>query len=194
MSQIYKKLEKIKGGKYKHYEIQEIETFNGKYTGDNVLEGFRVNTEYICNEKNEDTFSHQFLDQCTEDLMIINDISEYEGQKIEPITIEGLKEIIFKKLKLNKACDIYKLTTEHLRHSGDKVLKLLQTFINRVLENINCLSTPEFKIAVASVIHKGKGKPKNHHKSYRLVRVCPLIGRIIDEHIRPMAVQISKPL
>ena len=31
MSQIFKKLEKIKGGKYNHSDIQEIETFNGKY-------------------------------------------------------------------------------------------------------------------------------------------------------------------
>ena len=35
---------------------------------------------------------------------------------------------------------------------------------------------------------------KNMHKSYRQVRVSPQIGRTIDEHIRPMAVSISRPL
>ena len=101
---------------------------------------------------------------------------------------------VLKKLKCNKACDIYKVTAEHLKFAGDEVLSLLCTLVNRVLDDIQYLGAPEFKAAVASVIHKGKDKPKHHHKSYRLVRVCPQIGRIIDEHIRPMAVQLSKPL
>ena len=194
ISRMYKKLEKIRGAKCKQISIEEIETFHGKYTGNNVLEGFRANAEYLCNEKSETEFSEKFLNQCSEDLMIIHDISEEEALEIPPITLEALKDIIFKKLKTNKACDIYKLTTEHLRYSGDEVLTQLKTLINRVLENLSFLTAPEFKIAIASVIHKGKDKPRNHHKSYRFVRVCPLIGRIIDEHIRPMAVQISKPL
>ena len=70
------------------------------------------------------------------------------------------------------------------------VLDALCTFINKVL---NFLSAPEFKLSITSVIHKGKGKSKTHHKSFRLVRSCPLIGRIIDEHMRPMAVQLSRP-
>ena len=86
------------------------------------------------------------------------------------------------------------LTTEHLRFAGDSFFDLLCTFINRLLRNIYFLSSPEFKISIASVIYKGKGKPRNHHKSYRLVRVCPLICRIIDEHIRPQAVELSRPL
>ena len=56
------------------------------------------------------------------------------------------------------------------------------------------LSAPEFKISIASIIHTSKGNPRNLHKSYRQVQVSPLIGRLIDEHIRPMAVQLSRPL
>ena len=125
---------------------------------------------------------------------IISEISDFEGVKIPPIYPEALQDIVQKKLKKNKACDIYELTPEHLKYAGHKVLEILCVLINRVLENLNYLSAPEFKVSVASVIHKGKGKSKTHHKSYRLVRVCPLIGRIIDEYIRPLAVNISKPL
>ena len=53
------------------------------------------------------------------------------------------------------------------------------------------LEAPELKVAIASVIHKGKDKPKTHRKSYRLVRVCPLIVRLIDEYIRPIATELS---
>jgi hypothetical protein len=188
ISDVYKKLKKINGDTVKSSDIGEIQTFLGLYKGKNVLEDSRANTEHLCNEKSDKPFSDDFLNRCDDDLVIINDIAEDEALEIPPITLQKLQEIIFKKLKANKACDIYKLSTEHLRYAGDKVLTLLCTFINRVLENMNYLA------AAASVIYKGKDKPKQHHKSYRLVRVCHLIGRIIDEHIGPMAVEISKPL
>ena len=51
LSEVCIKLKKIRGEHCKQNEISEIETYLGKYTGDNVLEGFRANTEYLCNEK-----------------------------------------------------------------------------------------------------------------------------------------------
>ena len=192
MSDVCCKVKKIIGGNMKSTDIPEIETFNGTYKGVNVLEGFRANTEHLCNEKSSTKFSDSFLNRCTEDLIIINEICNIEDVKIPPISPQGLKYIIQKKLKKNKACDIYQLTPEHLKYAGDNILDALCILINRVLDDINFLSAPEFKVSIASVIHKGKGKPKTHHKSYRLVRSCPLIGRIIDEHIRPMAVQLSR--
>ena len=184
----------ISGANLKPTEISEIETFHGCYRGDNVLEVFRANTEHLCNEKDGKNYSDEFLNRCLEDLIIIDEISEDEELKIPPITLENLQEIVHKKLKNNKACDIYHLTPEHLKHAGDEALLLMCELINRVLKNLKFLSAPEFKIAIASVIYKAKDKPKNHHKSYRLVRVCPLVGRIIDEYVRPLAVKISKPL
>ena len=43
---------------------------------------------------------------------------------------------VLKKLKCNKACDIYKVTAEHLKFAGDEVLSLLCTLVNRVLDDI----------------------------------------------------------
>ena len=137
LSEVCIKLKKIRGQQIKPPIIPEIETFVGKYSGDNVLEGFRANTEYLCNEKpdNPETdFSDKFLHKCREDMMIINDIIENETLKIPPMTLDNIKEIIQKKLKRNKACDIYKLTPEHLKYAGDKVLTILCKLINRILE------------------------------------------------------------
>ena len=197
LSEVCIKLKKIRGEHCKQNEISEIETYLGRYTGDNVLEGFRANTEYLCNEKPnnpEDNFSNKFLNKCIEDLVIINEVSKDETPKIPPIKLHDMQEIIKKKLKRNKACDIYKLTPKHLKYAGDEVLAILCQLVNRILENMEYFSAPEFKTSLASVIHKGKNKPKYLHKSFRLVRVCPLLGRIIDEYIRPMAVNISRPL
>ena len=197
ISEVSKTLQMIRGSQQKQTDISEIETFLGYYRGDNVLEGFRANTEYLCNEKpeaSESNFSDDFLNRCKDDLTIIHEICEYESLKIPPINLAEMKNIVNKKLKKNKACDIYKLTPEHFKYAGDKALNILCTLINRVIDDIQYFAAPEFKTSIASVIHKGKNKPKHLHKSYRLVRICPLIGRIIDEYIRPIAVETSKPL
>ena len=73
-----------------------------------------------------------------------------------------LKEIIFKKLKLRKACDIFKLTVEHLRYCGDKTLGLILNLLNAIIDHLNYLSSAQLNTAVATVIHKGKGKSLYH--------------------------------
>ena len=52
----------------------------------------------------------------------------------------------------------------------------------------------KLKTAVASIVYKAKGKPRHHHKSYRQVRVTPLIVRCLNEFIRPHLVEITKPI
>ena len=80
-------------------------------------------------------------------------------------------------MKLNKACDIYKLTVEHLRFLCDDSLILILKIISSILNHIKILSSPQLNTSVASMIYKGKSKPSHLHKSYRLVRVTPLLAR-----------------
>ena len=128
----------------------------------------------------------------SDDNMMIFDITQNENVNIPLMNVEKLKHIIFKKLKLNKACDVFKLTVEHLRHAGDGTRLLIMRLINNIIENINVLSSPQLNTSVASVVYKGKGKPIFHHKSHRLVRVTPLFARLIDEYMRPDLVEIVR--
>ena len=66
--------------------------------------------------------------------------------------------------------------------------------INSILLHLNSLSSYQLNTSVASIVYKGKEKPVFKHKSYRQVRVTPLIARIIDEHLRPNIINITKPL
>ena len=59
--------------------ISEIETLVGKNTHENVLEGFRANTEYLCDDKPCNNISNNFLNRCNDDLMIIDNLSEFES-------------------------------------------------------------------------------------------------------------------
>ena len=57
------------------------------------------------------------------DNMIIFDITIQSTEpSIPDMSRIQLKDIIFRQMKLNKACDIYKLTVEHLRILSDNSL------------------------------------------------------------------------
>ena len=66
--------------------------------------------------------NHEFYKMCEQDNMIILEISQHENLKIPHMNIQNLTDILFKRLKLNKACDIYKLSVEHLRYAGEETL------------------------------------------------------------------------
>ena len=192
INEIYNKLKKIRGDNGRKIDINSIETLRGTFSGENVLEGFCSNTEALCNEDID--LNHSFYKMCVQDNLIIFDITSQEKVIIPHMSLEDLKDIIFKKLKLKKACDINKLTVEHLRHAGDETLSLILSLLNSIIDNINYLSSPQLNTSVASIVYKAKNKPINHHKSYRQVRVTPLIARCLHEYIRPNITKITKPI
>ena len=126
IKQVCKKLKKIRGDVSKSIEIPFIETLCGKYTSENILEGFYAKTEMLCN-----IYSH---------------------------------------------CDIC-----------DMSLSLI-IVTNSIIDHLNYLSSPQLNTAVATIVYKGKRKSVYSHKSYRQVRVTPLIGRLIDEYLRPVKI------
>ena len=190
INQVCKKLKKIRGDKSKNLDIPFIETLCGIYSGENVLEGFCANTEKLC--VSSDDLSNEFYKMCTEDNQIIFELTSEDQIQIPPMQLTQLKDIIFKRLKLNKACDIYKLTVEHLRNCGEKSLGLILQLLNAIIGHLNYLSAPQLNTAVATIVHKGKGKSVYSHKSYRQVRVTPLIGRLLDEYLRPVKVGLTR--
>ena len=165
----------------------------GVFKDNNILEGFRQNTELLCNESYEASkFDESFLKLCIEDNNLIIKVASEFGYKIPKITLQHLKDILLKKLKLNKACDVFHLTVEHLRYSGDQTLSFICELLNKMINDLSCLSSPQLNTAVATVIYKGKDKPLTHHKSYRLVRVTPMLSRLINEFLRPQMSFIIK--
>ena len=75
--------------------IPFIETLNGTFSGNNVLEGFCSNTETLCNEDNED-LNHGFYKMCVQDNQIIFDIACQEAVIIPHMTLQNFKDILFK--------------------------------------------------------------------------------------------------
>ena len=127
MNKVHAKLKKARGEDIRRNEIPSIETLVGKYDGENVLEGFRANTEVLCNENKEDinNYDNEFYKMIINDNNIIFDITSDSNINIPEMTLTNLKDILFKKLKLNKVCDVFKLTVEHLRFAADESLLII---------------------------------------------------------------------
>ena len=112
---------------------------------------FCANTEIFCSVEENEHQENRFFKMSTDDNMIILDITENENETIPHMNLIQLKDIIFKKLKLRKACDVYKLTVEQLRYAGDATLLIILELLNNIFDNINFLSS-----SVASVVYNGK--------------------------------------
>ena len=115
---VCKLLKKTRGDEIRNNEIPFIETLAGRYHGNNVLEGFCANTEILCNDDNDEKserYDNELYSMFVKDNQIIFDITSSEEIKIPHMNLTQLKDIILKKLKLNKACNIFMLTVEHLR-------------------------------------------------------------------------------
>ena len=163
IGKVCSKLKKIRGDKSKSLDIPFIEMLCGKYEGENVLEGFCANTEKLCNQTDAKTdLNNAFFKMCAEDNMVILQLTSQDNLDIPHMklkNLKNLKDIIFKQLKLNKACDIFKLTVEHLRYSGDDTLSLILLLLNKIIDHLNYLSSPQLNTAVATIVYKAKLKP-----------------------------------
>ena len=54
MSSIFRKLKKLRGDFKQNNQLSFIETLTGNYEDQNVLEGFRANTELLCSDLQND--------------------------------------------------------------------------------------------------------------------------------------------
>ena len=104
LSQVCAKLKKIRGDKCKSMDIPLIETICGTYEGVNVLEGFRSNTEKLCNEKPiESSGTNPFFQMCLEDNYIILDIISNDNANIPQNAIIRHKGYFVQKIKIEQS-------------------------------------------------------------------------------------------
>ena len=76
--------------------------------------------------------------------------------------ISHLNQILHSKMKPGKACNVYQLTVEHLRNSGDNAKLLILNLINRILKNIYYLSCPQIKLGLRNC-HSQRKEEAHHH-------------------------------
>ena len=168
-----------------------LHTPAGTYHGTNVLEGFTADAELLGQAVDTSPeFDNEFYKICILDNHYIFEFKGEDSVKIPDMKITDLEQILMKEMKLKKACDIYKLTVEHLRYAGDEAKHAILRLLNDIIHNIYFLTCPQIKKGLSTCIHKSKNKPLSDSNSYRRITVTPQIGSILDRYIDPMAEKI----
>ena len=181
-------------GETSHTMTDVIHTPVGTYDNDDVLEGFAADAEHLGRSNDGESFCDQsFYKLCRLDNLYIFDFPADNHDQIPLMNITQLNNILSTKMKPGKACDVYQLTVEHLRHCGDQAKLHILTFINNILQNIHYLSCPQIKLGLGTAVHKGKKKSLSRSSSYRRITVTPIIGAIIDYYLDPIAESIFRP-
>ena len=188
--QLMKKLR----GSQKKQSLTALNTPAGVYHGRDTLEGFARDAELLgkfVGESHE--FDNEFYRLCIQDNQFIFEFKEENNLKIPKMRLEDLEKILTKEMKLRKACDIYRLTAEHLKYCGNEAKLVILNLINEIIEDISFLTCPQIKMGLGTAVYKGKKKPVGESSSYRRITVTPQIGSILDRYIDPIAEEIFRP-
>ena len=171
-----------------------LETPVGTYFGDDILEGFAADAEHLGRHRGESSsFDNNFYRLCKLDNYFIFDFKGTEQVKIPAMTMSNFEDIIHKKMKPGKACDLYHLTVEHIREAGQLAKQCILKLLNNIISDIYLLTCPQVKIGLASSLHKGKLKPADKSSSYRRITVTPVFGNILDRFLDPQTESIFRP-
>ena len=181
-------------GQSSRQDIQELHTPAGAFYGTDVLEGFATDAEFLGRHVGQSPkFDNDFYNLCIEDNQYIFELKEQNPSgQIPQMSMTDLNRIIDQEMKVGKACDVYHLTPEHLKHTGPQTRKTILRLINSILNDMYYLSCPQIKVGLGSAVYKGKKKPPTQSSSYRRITVTPQIGSIIDRYIEPKAEGLFK--
>ena len=167
--------------------LSELHTQAGVYYGSDTLEGFAREAEILGSFVGESKeYDNHFYRLCIQDNLYIFDFKGKNDMKIPRMCMDDLEKIL-KNMKNGKACDIYKVTNEHLKYSGDEAKTVILNLLNDIITNISYLSCPQVKTGLGTAAYKGKKKPLSKASSYRRITVTPQIGSILDRFIDPIA-------
>ena len=191
-NEFFKLIRNIRCNKSSKYP-STLNTPLGTYYGRNTLEGFTADAELLGQAVGEAIeYDNEFYKLCILDNCYIFEFKGNEALKIPEMKMEDLENILNKEMQLRKACDTYKLTTEHLRYAGPQAKLIILKLLNNIIQNIYYLTCPQIKKGLSTMAYKGKKKPISEASSYRRITVTPQLGGMIDRYIDPMAEYIFR--
>ena len=175
--------------------LTTLKTSAGVYYGDDILEGFASDAELLGEYIGEsEGYDNQFYRLCIQDNIYSFDFKAELCMRIPKMKISDLEKIIDTEMKNGKACDVYKLTAEHLKNAGGAARIAILNLINDIIENIQYMACAQIKAGLGTAAYKGRKKPVSMSSSYRRITVTPQIGSILDRFVDPIAESIFIPV
>ena len=103
-----------------------------------------------------------------------------QNQKYAPVTQEEVSQAI-KYINKGKSADYLGLTIEHILFSGNNMINLLTSLLNKIFNNREIPNS--LKIGLLSPIFKSKGS-KTQSTNYRGITILPVISQILETVIK----------
>ena len=100
------------------------------------------------------------------------------GLKMPPLSPKRSTEILHT-LRPN-VNDFYSVTASHFINAGYEGLEHFHFLLNTIISDVNFSSLEELNTIWACILHKGHGKDKESHRSYRTISCCPLLAKALD--------------
>ena len=82
--------------------------------------------------------------------------------------------------------DIYFITPLHYKNAGHEGFIHFNFLMNRIILDINSATIEELNTVYALFLHKGHGKSKTSHRSYRTISTCPVLAKALDMYVHDL--------
>ena len=101
----------------------------------------------------------------------------HDNNQIPSTTSELIAKCIME-LKIGKAAVMFGITSEHLKHAGPAVAKLIAEIIQNIVND--CVLPPCLKTGVFTSVCKNKNSPQSPDNNRRIT-ITSLIGKILEK-------------
>ena len=160
--------------------IHKLHVGNKVYEGKYVPDGFYDSISSLKSLDEQDLASSKSFASVSENYRYILKLCQ-SSRKVPPISENRAREI----LKSIRPCvnDYYSITAAHYIHSGQAGLDHFCFLLNSLIEDLNNLKVEELNMVWACVLHKGHGKDRSNHRSYRTISTCPFLSKALDSYV-----------
>ena len=177
----YAEIERLKG--LKRSGLPDVlrvgdEVFNRE----EVLNGF---AQYAAKQSTSKRWEGESLMQnrIDETIEICRFLSKEDVNEFNEISSERFEELL-SDLPAGKGGDLQGLQLEHIKNVDKEVRDFIRELINEILPGIpETYSDTLLNTRVATMIYKGKQKPKDKVSSYRRVSIGSIFQKIIDQQV-----------
>ena len=105
---------------------------------------------------------------------------------------EDTYQNLLSSLKKNKASDIYNCQLEHLLHASTNTSVYMVELLNQILDEPQMFAHTAISRSLASMLHKGKGRPKDDIGNYRRIQISTLAQKLLQKVIINPAGEMTK--
>ena len=153
------------------------------FYGDQVLSGFASAAYQQSRDLTIEKYRVSPHLTCMKNVVKLAEIEANRSNlKIEPMNRETF-EMTLKKVRNDKAQDVYGISVEHFKHLSQKVKDIVLTVCNEMIKDYKAYSDPMLSISVSSFLYKQKNKPRQLTNSYRKISIGLTITKICDTYL-----------